>query len=328
MSKQDWLEFTRNRQVHILQSSEWGILKSEYGWRVEHLIKGDCGAQILFRELPFGYSIGYIPKGPVGGSINELLPELDDTCRKHKAVFLKVEPYLWEEEKSGLDSLPPIGFIASRHKIQPKRTILIDLSPTEDDILAAMKQKTRYNIRLAFKKGVEVVKSVRIDVFYKLMEETAQRDGFGIHAENYYQRAYELFHPQGNCELFLAVHEGDILAGVMVFAYGDTAWYFYGASSNRKRNLMPTYALHWEVIKWAKSKGCLWYDLWGVPDEDQEVLESQFSERSDGLWGVYRFKRGFGGELKRSLGPWDRVYKPRLYRLYLLYQSRLPHFSL
>jgi peptidoglycan pentaglycine glycine transferase (the first glycine) len=108
----------------------------------------------------------------------------------------------------------------------------------------------------------------------------------------------------------------------MVFRLGVRAWYFYGASSDEERNRMPTYLLQWEGMRWAAGQGCLEYDLWGIPDEEEAVLEEQFSNRSDGLWGVYRFKRGFGGEMTRSVGAWDRVYNPLLYRLYQFWSGR------
>jgi lipid II:glycine glycyltransferase (peptidoglycan interpeptide bridge formation enzyme) len=103
----------------------------------------------------------------------------------------------------------------------------------------------------------------------------------------------------------------------MVFAHGKRAYYLYGASTDEERNRMPTYLLQWEAIKWARSKGAEEYDLWGVPDEDEEILEENFEKRSDGLWGVYRFKRGFGGDVKRAAQALDRVYMPLLYKLYL-----------
>ena len=142
---------------------------------------------------------------------------------------------------------------------------------------------------------------------------------FGIHSLKYYQQAYELFHPDGDCELLAAFHEGEVLAALMVFFAGKRAWYFYGASGNQKRHLMPTYLLQWEAMLWAKNKGCTHYDLWGVPDQDEDYLESHFNDRQDGLWGVYRFKRGFGGSLVQSAGAFDRVYQKSLYSLYRLY---------
>ena len=205
----------------------------------------------------------------------------------------------------------------SLHNIQPPRTIIIDTRGSEEEILARMKQKTRYNIRLAQKKGVTVRAWNDIESFHKMMLVTGGRDSFGIHSLEYYRRAYELFHPAGMCELLVAEYEGKPLAALMVFGRGRRAWYFYGASTDEERNRMPTYLLQWEAIKWAKARGCEEYDLWGVPDEDEATLEANFETRRDGLWGVYRFKRGFGGELKRAVQAMDRVYNPLLYWAYL-----------
>jgi lipid II:glycine glycyltransferase (peptidoglycan interpeptide bridge formation enzyme) len=119
------------------------------------------------------------------------------------------------------------------------------------------------------------------------------------------------------CELLVAEYEGKTLAALMVFTHGRRAWYVYGASTDEERNRMPTYLLQWEAMKWAKARGCEEYDLWGVPDEDEATLEANFEKRHDGLWGVYRFKRGFGGELKRAAQAIDRVYDPLLYWAYL-----------
>jgi len=121
--------------------------------------------------------------------------------------------------------------------------------------------------------------------------------------------------------LLVAEYQGEPLAALMVFARGRRAWYFYGASTGKHRNKMPTYLLQWEAIRWAKARGCTEYDLWGVPDADGETLEAQFTQRRDGLWGVYRFKRGFGGVLRRA-PVWDRVYRPLLYHAYLAYLRR------
>jgi lipid II:glycine glycyltransferase (peptidoglycan interpeptide bridge formation enzyme) len=124
------------------------------------------------------------------------------------------------------------------------------------------------------------------------------------------------------CELFLAEYQGEPLAAIMVFAYSKRAWYFYGASSDVHREYMPTYLLQWEAMKWSRKMGCVEYDLWGVPDEGEKELEANFMKRTDGLWGVYRFKRGFGGRLYRSVESWDRVYKPAIYALYRLWYSK------
>jgi lipid II:glycine glycyltransferase (peptidoglycan interpeptide bridge formation enzyme) len=185
-----------------------------------------------------------------------------------------------------------------------------------------MKSKTRYNVRLAGRKGITVRPGDEADLpaFYRLMETTAERDRFAIHSQAYYEAAHRLFVPCGQGRLLLAEYKGQLLAGLVVLipgpGSGGTACYMYGASSDEHRNLMPTYLLQWEAMCWARQQGCRTYDLWGVPDEDEETLESQFLERSDGLWGVYRFKRGFGGRLVRTVGAWDLVYAPLRYRLY------------
>jgi peptidoglycan pentaglycine glycine transferase (the first glycine) len=193
---------------------------------------------------------------------------------------------------------------------------LLIYSGSEEQILANMKQKTRYNIKLARRKGVVIREICDIGIFYELMQVTSERDAFGVHSKSYYDRALNLFAPSGNCALFCAEFDGQPLAGLMVFSNGERAWYFYGASSNQLRHLMPTYLLQWKAMQWAKLQGCVQYDLWGVPDEPHDILESEFLKRKDNLWGVYRFKRGFGGQLKRSVHAWDRVYNPFLYKLY------------
>jgi len=314
----DWRDFLARRapNAHLLQTDAWGELKRAFGWQPVYLSNGEAGALILFRRLPLGLSLAYLPRGPVGppSAWGKLWPEVDALCRARRAVFLKVEPDGWED---GLSQGPPPGFIPSPHTIQPPRTLVLDLSGAEEEILGRMKQKTRYNIRLAARKGVRVQPAADLETFHRLMLETGERDGFGVHSLEYYRRAYELFHPRGECELLLADHAGQVLGGLMIFARGGRAWYFYGASASQQRELMASYLLQWEAIRWARARGCHEYDLWGVPDADAEALEAGFQTRSDGLWGVYRFKRGFGGQLRRSPGPWDRIYQPLLYRLYL-----------
>jgi lipid II:glycine glycyltransferase (peptidoglycan interpeptide bridge formation enzyme) len=306
--------------AHILQTPAWGELKRAFGWQTETVLAGSVGAQVLFRQLPLGLTFAYIPRGPVGEGWDDLWPKVDEACRQRRAIFLKVEPDLWERPDA--DSQPPPGFIATPHTIQPPRTIVIDLRGDEKAILGRMKQKTRYNIGLAQKKGVTVRPSNDLSAFQRLMELTGQRDAFGVHSLAYYQRAYELFQPRCACELLLAEYEGEALGAVLAFCRDDRAWYFYGGSSNSHRDRMPNYLLQWEAIRWARNQGCLEYDLWGVPDADETALEEQFSERSDGLWGVYRFKRGFGGEVRRAVGPWERIYNPALYRLYRWWAGR------
>ncbi len=312
-----WNEFTASHpETHLLQTGSWGELKSSFGWNPIRIVQQDDGVQILFKSLPGGFSIGYIPKGPVGKLSDELITEIDRVCREERAVFLKLEPDEWEGNTTILKD-EMAGWRPSR-TIQPRRTILLDLNQSENDLLAAMKQKTRYNIRLAEKKEIVVKPSDDVDSFHKMMLITGSRDGIGAHSRSYYEKAYRLFHETDQCELFFA-YFGDIpIAAVMIFATGKTAWYVYGASTEVERNRMPTYLLQWEAIRWARQRGFKTYDFWGIPDVEEEELESTFANKGshEGLWGVYRFKRGFGGEIKRAIGAWDRVYNPVLYTAY------------
>jgi peptidoglycan pentaglycine glycine transferase (the first glycine) len=304
-------------EAHLLQTAAWGELKCAYGWSLEHVFSADAGAQVLFRSLPLGLRLAYVPKGPFGAWLPDLLPQLEEACRAHGALALTVEPDEAEPSEVGAH-LSSLGFRPCPRPIQPRRTLLVDLQGSEDDVLGRMSQKTRYNIRLAVKKDVLVRPSSDLEAFGRMTQATGERDAFGVHDPGYYRRAYELFHPIDACELLAAYHQDQLLASLMVFSHGSTAIYLYGASFDLERQRMPTYLLQWEAMRWARARGCTTYDLWGVPDTEQAVLERDFPKRQDGLWGVYRFKRGFGGRLVRSVGAWDRVYKPVAYRAYLL----------
>ncbi len=324
VSLAEWNQFLEGHpNAHILQTGEWGELKGGFGWEAVRVVSGDVGLQILFRKLPLGFTIAYAPKPVISNQSSvigeQFWKEVDSVCRKHRAVFLKIEPDLWEDSPTFALRNTQYGIRKSPHNIQPPRTIIVDIRGSEEEILARMKQKTRYNIRLAEKKGVTVRAWDDIPAFHRMMLITGGRDQFGVHSLEYYRRAYELFHPTGMAELLVAEFEGKPLAALMVFARpsGRRAWYMFGASTDEHRNLMPTYLLQWEAMKWARAKGAEEYDLWGVPYEDEAALEANFETRRDGLWGIYRFKRGFGGELKRSQQAADRVYQPLLYRLYL-----------
>jgi len=309
---------------HVLQSWAWGELKARFGWDVHRLSVGSAAAQVLFRPLPAGLgSIAYVPKGPQvrfddEHAVRQLLDAIRPVARQHRAACLKIEPNREEDPRLG-EQLRSIGFRPSPHTVQPRRTIVVPLDTEPDPILGQMKQKTRYNIRLAERKGVTIRAGSEADLhaFYELMERTSERDAFGIHSKAYYEAVYRLFISTGQGRLLLAEYGGHFLAGLVVLALGDTAIYMYGASSDEERQRMPTYLLQWRAMCWAMEQGCQAYDLWGVPDEDEEILEAGFTQRSDGLWGVYRFKRGFGGRLVCTAGAWDLVYAPLRYRAYI-----------
>jgi lipid II:glycine glycyltransferase (peptidoglycan interpeptide bridge formation enzyme) len=316
---------------HLLQSWAWGELKARFGWHAQRVAAGPACAQVLYRALPGGLgTIAYVPKGPAvdwadpaqgEAALRALLAAIEPLARQQRAICLKIEPDLEEDPASSPQMralLGGLGFRPSPQTVQPRSTLVVDLDADPEELLGRMKQKTRYNVRLAARKGVAVRAGDEADLpaFFQMMEVTAGRDGFGIHSRVYYETVHRLFVPSGLGRLLLAEHEGELLAGLVVLRFHDTAIYMYGASSDQKRNLMPTYLLQWEAMQWAREQGCRIYDLWGVPDEDEETLEAEFVARSDGLWGVYRFKRGFGGRLVRTVGAWDLVYAPLRYRLY------------
>jgi len=336
-------------QAHVLQLPAWGALKARFGWRASCIaLAADgqivAGAQVLYHPLPLRLGcMAYIPKGPLAPPAWWEQPEkmaplwaaIHAEARRQGARWLKVEapdpPVLPGGIPAGEDharrcaaALSAAGFRPSPQNIQPVRTIVLDLSPSPADILARMKQKTRYNIRLSEKKEVTVRQATAADLdsFAAMMRVTGERDAFGVHAPGYYRAAYELFAPAGRAALFIASYAGRDLAGIMAFALGPTAWYFYGASTNEERNRMPAYAAQWAAIQWARERGCAVYDLWGVPDEDETALEAGFSTQEDGLWGVYRTKRGWGGTVIRRVPAWDFVYSRPIYAAYQTYLRR------
>jgi peptidoglycan pentaglycine glycine transferase (the first glycine) len=334
----DWDAFvTSHPHGSLLQLTNWARLKSRFGWqshRVWLRREGElvAGAQLLFRSAALGLiRIAYLPHGPLVDWQDEeqvavLFNQLDHAAYDQRVGLLKMEPLLWQDDMSPAEwktLCQQQGCLPDVDTIQPPRTIVVDLQPTEDEILDRMKQKTRYNIRLAEKKGVTVRKGTADDIptFNRLMQITSQRNTFGVHEPEYYQLAYQYFAPD-NVALLIAEFKNQPLSAVMVFRCGRRTAYLYGASSNEERQRMPNYAVQWAAIQWAKEQGCTEYDLWGVPDNPEEELEANFMDRNDGLWGVYRFKRGFGGQLKRTVGTADRVYNQMVYRLYQWRRSR------
>lgn len=318
----------------LLQTAIWARLKSRFGWtskRVTVKEEGQivAGAQMLFKSYAWGtIKIAYIPHGPLVDWNNQelvdvLFNQIDTAAWQDRASIVKFEPLIWADDFDAADFdrvNHTLNNATPTDSIQPPRTVRIDISKTEEEILAAMKQKTRYNIRLSAKKGVTIRRGTRHDLpmFNQMMFLTSKRNGFGVHDPKYYEVAYDQFNEfaPGSVALFIAEKDGEPLAGVMVFAWGKQGSYLYGASGNTGRELMPTYGVQWEAIKWAKAQGCTYYDMWGVPDYDKEHLEANFQGKNEGLWGVYRFKRGWGGDLIRTVGPADRVYNNLTYRIY------------
>ncbi len=336
ISAQQWDDWVQGLPSgHLLQSWAWGELKSRFGWqplRIAAIEEGTilAAAQILFRPLLGGRLItAYVPKGPLADCSSplaaptaELLAALHTICRRKRALSLKLEPD-WTDGTDEHHWLQAQGFVPGQQTIQPRRTVVVDLRPSEEAILAQMKSKTRYNIRLAQRKGVSVYLGTADDLaaFYDMLRITGRRGEFGIHSADYYQQVWQLFAPQGAAALLLARYESKLLAAIMVFVWGKKAYYLYGASSDEERQRMPTYLVQWEAMRWAKACGCQSYDLWGIPDVDEAQVGPDVAKAeelgvlSTGMGGLYRFKRGFGGAETRYVGAYDCVYNRALYRL-------------
>jgi len=315
-----WDEFVAaSPHGHLLQSWAWGEFKGRFGWQPLRLAASEGGrlvgvGQMLLRRLPYR-NLAYVPRGPIfdpaaGPAGDVLLQALHKAARRSGAIALKVEPP-WPDGAEATAWWTSRRFRPTSQTIQPRRTIVIDLRPDEEAILAQMKPKWRYNVRLAARKDVTIRQGTTDDLpaFYTLMQETGQRDGFAVHAPDYYEAAFSLFSPDGRVVLLLAEYRQQVLGGLMAFAFGQQAIYMYGASSNRERQRMPNHILQWEAMRWAKARGCTGYDLWGIPDLAPD-------SPSASLGGVERFKAGFGGAAVRYAGAFDYVYSPLVYRAF------------
>ena len=338
---------------NVLQAYEWGEFKSEFGWRPLRLwaCEGDTlygGAQLLIRQLPIG-KVVYVPRGPLLSSdrpeaMAKTIEAIHQVSRKQGAFFAKIEPPFANSE-SLAKQLSALGLRQS-DELQPRSTLVVDLRPDLRTISARLNIKTRYNIGLAGRKGVTVSEGTEADLptFYRLLQETCWRRQFSIHSLDYYRKVWQRLEARGMAQLLLASHQSDVLAAAMIFVFGKSAYYMYGASTSRGRNLKPAELLQWEAMKWAKSEGCLEYDLWGIPDEvgraaeagedEKRVAENAEDGQMPALWGVYQFKRGFGGQVVRFVGALDYVYSPARYWLwmtglpylrYVMSKARRPH---
>lgn len=306
---------------HVLQTWEWGQFKRRWGWTPRYLLSPahDAAALVLRRTIsPLNLNLLYVPKGPAldyanAATVDRVLGDLIEVARRERAIFIKIDPDLPAADQLILRDR---GWRFSAEQIQFRNTMLIDLTPAEDQLLAAMKPKTRYNVRLAEKKGV-VIRSgtlADLDLLYAMYAETAQRDGFIIRPLDYYRDVWGRFIQSGLGQPLLAQVDGDVVAGLILFHFADSAWYMYGMSRNVHRDKMPNYLLQWAAIRWAKARGCTRYDLWGAPDELTEA---------DSMWGVYKFKEGLGADFTPHVGAHDYVISPLGYWLYTRLMPRL-----
>ena len=325
---------------HILQSWEWGESKRISGWQASHKVWRDADDQtaaaaliltraISLKGIEFPLRIMYIPRGPI--ILNweniplrtKVLSDLNEIGKQRNVVFIKMDPEMelgrgvpgevgadensWAQNLIG--DLREDGWIPSPEQVQFKNTMTIDLQPELEQLLANMKQKTRYNVRLAERRGVTVRPGnlSDLDLLFNMYAETSLRDGFTIRNADYYFSLWRDFITAGMAEPLLAEVDGEPVAGVIIFRFGGRAWYMFGMSREAHREKMPNYLLQWEAMVKAKQEGCVSYDLWGAPDE---------FDKTDPLWGVFRFKAGLGAEVVRFIGAWDLPLNPLLYRTY------------
>lgn len=326
-------------EPHLLQTWEWGEIKRKYGWKPNYLAwknaNGDySGAAMVLekRVNPGGFSTGfsilYAPRGPLLDWSNrnlrqEILDDLQSFAKRRRAIFLKIDPEIRlgtgipgtdsaAEDTEGLRTVEEItsaGWAFSREQIQFRNTAVLDLTGQEDDWLARMRQKSRYNLRLAVRKGVTVRQGGMDDLqlLFQMYAETSVRDGFVIRDRQYYHNLWAFFLEKGMAVPLIAEVEAEPVAGLILFHFQKRAWYLYGMSRDAHREKMPNYLLQWEAMKFAKAKGCQVYDLWGAPDT---------FTASDSMQGVFRFKDGLGATVIRTAGAWDFAARPVLYSLY------------
>ncbi|MGI6451445.1 MAG: lipid II:glycine glycyltransferase FemX [Desulfitobacteriia bacterium] len=323
----------RHPKGHAMQLWEWGDIKGRTGWQPWRLILESEGeivaaATILERKLPFlGAPIFYCPRGPVVDMADReqlaaVFREIKELAKKRRAILVKIDPDIKNDPNNPGPAADLREFLVGAgfkqvdkgqnfEGVQPKFVFRLDISPDEDTLLANMHQKTRYNIRLAMKKGVKIRFGTREDLpeFYRVLQETTARDNFLVRSYAYFEDLYDTLVPAGYGQLFIGEYAGQIIAGTLAFITGKKAWYIYGASANSHRNVMPNYLIQWEMIRWAKANGCTLYDFRGVSGDLSE---------NNPLYGLYKFKKGFNGEFVEFIGEWDYVYRPLFYALWQL----------
>lgn len=332
---------------HPLQSWTWGTFKSRWGWQplpslmtvAENSWEPLAAALILKRPIPrTPFCLLYVPRGPIldyndRALRQQVLAQLEKIARRERAIFVKIDPEVVKAWGEAGERPSPIGgrFVQelrqrgwrfSAEQIQFRNTVELPLEASEEALLEAMKPKTRYNIRLAARKGIVIRQGTPADFpqIAQMYAETAVRDQFTIRPTAYYLDIWNAFYQAGMAQPLLAEYEGRAIAAVVLVRYGRRVIYMYGASTDQERQRMPNHLLQWEAIRWAKAQGAAVYDFWGAPDEFVET---------DRMWGVWRFKQGYSGQVVRHIGAWDYAARPLLYWAYaqLLprYLARLRH---
>lgn len=307
---------------HLLQSWRWGEFKSRHGWTAHRVAVEESGAkslaQLLFRKRG-PVSLAYLPRGPVfadgdAAGVRRLFQDVDVACRQRCAVHLLVET---DRPLPFAGSSKAEGFVRGGGHFQPGRTVKIPLL-SDQELLAQMHQKTRYSVRLAERRGVvfeqRAADDASIDQFYRLLLDTSDRNGFGIHSRDYYADFLRTF--RDDALLLFASVAGEPAAALIAARFGAEAIYMYGASSTEHRGHGAAFALQFEAMRWARERGSATYDLWGIPMEDPEspAVEADrvAGTKGDDWRGLYKFKIGFGGTIVEYPSTLERRYHPVL----------------
>jgi serine/alanine adding enzyme len=321
---------------HLLQSSRWGALKGRFGWKphLRAVVAGEtiqAGALALEKQR-LALSALYVPRGPLFSgdpSIDALL--LDDLIRlgrRRRAVFVRIEPDITEQDPRAatLHSFLLARALQPTPPIQPRSTIHLDLTPEPERLLAGMSKGHRADIKRALREGVEVREgdpSADLDAFYAIMQATSARAGFAIHSHAYYAAVLELFGDAAR--LWLAEYRGAPVATAITAVWGAMALYLYSGSTTDGLQCGAQHAIQWCAIQWARARGAARYDFWGIPDAIGQAARTsdpaararlEAAAQHDPLYGVYRFKKGFGGITTRYLPAYDQVGMPLLYALW------------
>ena len=301
---------------HPLQSYEWGEFRKRTGVKVirKGLVRNKKiveGFTLTLHKIPrTKLYIGYLPKG--NSPTKELIEELEKIGKEENCIFIQLEPNVRDQSLViSYKSLRPAA-----HPLFTKYTFLLDLTKTEQELLAAMHSKTRYNIKVAEKHKVKVIEDnskESFEQYLKLMVETTNRQGFYAHTPSYHRNLFETLPKKTNSNslsyhLLNATYESKILTSWVLFVFKDTVYYPYGASSRLYRETMASNLIMWEAIKFGKKLGLKYFDMWGALGPEPG--------KNDPWYGFHRFKEGYGGELVEFVGSYDLVIKPALYEIY------------
>ncbi|MBU1291962.1 aminoacyltransferase [Patescibacteria group bacterium] len=299
-NKEQWNQFIVENEGCFLQSWQWGELQESMNrkiWRIE--TQGLKGL-VIKHDINLGKNYLYCPRGPIGqGDFNNFIEQVKEIAHQEGSIFFKIELEEFKVRPQQRSDLK--FFVKSSKQIQPVKTVILDISKSEKELLKQMHQKTRYNICLAQKKGIEIKESEEgLDDFIRLLKQTAKRDRFFLHPRKYYQKLLK----RGLAKLFLAYYQNKVIAANLICFFGQTATYLHGASDYNHRQLMAPYLLQWQTILKAKEKGLTHYDFWGINEEK---------------WpGVTRFKKGFGGQEVSYPGSFDLIFQKTWYKVYNL----------